>query len=132
MNNNRYVSKYWKITEKRFVYTIVAYFSGGIAGSIIAVLVATVRRLPFLGVCLPIFIGSMLAGFAARQKGWLVALTLTLLVTFAIYIGTPLIFGREYSRPFSLTWVGLGLLVSAIAGHLGELLAQKRHKRSGC
>ena len=131
MSNNRYVSKYWKVTEKRFVYTIVAYFLGGIAGSVIAVLVATVRGLPFLGVGLPVFIGSMLAGYVARHKGWLVAFTLTLSITVIIYVPGPLIFGRtEYSTPFNITWAGSGLAVSAIAGHLGQLLAQARHKKS--
>jgi len=84
-----HLSKYWQIDEKRFVYSAIAYPIGLIVGSILVVLLAFCKMSFFgLGVVLPIFVGSLFAGFVVRQKGWLMALFLTMLIVIARYLAT--------------------------------------------
>ena len=133
MTIDKYVRRYYKGDEKMMGYAILAYFIGLMAGSIIAELIAIFHPLPllpFLGVALPVFIGSILAGYFARYKGWLVAFTLTLLIAFCIRGCDFHYVDVRYPTPYTLKWVVVGLVISMAAGYLGQLLAQIWHKRS--
>lgn len=123
------MTRYWKVDKKMMGYAILAYFIGMIAGSIIAGLIALFHPLPllpFLGVALPVFIGSVLAGFLAQHRGMLIAFILTLLIVSMHYIMS----NARYPTSFTVTRAIVGLLTSMVAGYLGLFLAQKWHKRT--
>jgi hypothetical protein len=93
---------------------------------------------------LPALLGGFVSGYLARQRGWLCGLIVGVLLMTIGLMATSLYFWTLYHTPnivemtissicYSWTrdwWVALAAMISStVGGLLGQLLAQKWHKR---
>jgi ATP/ADP translocase len=87
-----------------------------------------VHRTPIPGYVY-LFVATLIAGFLARRHGWLCGLLVYSIPVFIAFIAVQFVH-KDEPIDYSLWAIPIPLLVCVAGGHLGQLLAQKWHKRA--